>query len=330
MVSLIEKEGKADADKLAWCKSERSRSDASIVEKTNSIDALTSSIQELKNAIENPKTGLKVMIEDKESALDQNRASQASETQQRAQENLAYQKDIANLVEAESMLKQAISVLRKYYDNLTEKAKGTGLLQKQVRRQPSPPEAWDEYKGQNQAGETDAISMLEFILKQSKEEEMMAHSDENSAQHDYEDSMQTLKIEEKNFEDEIATLKETLAEKETTLLQAEEDLAGTTQDKEAIEAYLVKIKPGCDFITSSFDDRESNRSVEKAALEKTVELLKASPAYKTAMDEAHEEKLGKCKEICNADGENFATCKACLAGVTVPGYCAGHGDTPGC
>lgn len=106
-------------------------------------------------------------------------------------------------------------------------------------------------------------------------------------------------------------------------------MKATTEDKEAIEAYLLKIKPGCDFITKNFDLREKNRKTEKEALEKAVKLIKATPAYKTAVNEATVESYGDCKEPCVADADDVK-CKACMADVTIPAYCAGHKGTKGC
>jgi len=60
-----------------------------------------------------------------------------------------------------------------------------------------------------------------------------------------------------------------------------------------------------------------------------IGLIKATPAYKTAMAEAKVEGFGDCKEPCTKD-EADAKCKACLADVTVPAYCAGHAGTKGC
>merc|ERR1719213_1244104 len=133
----------------------------------------------------------------------------------------------------------------------------------------------------------------------------------------YEDSMTSLKKQEAEDEKRLSKLQE-------KLLEAQEDLKATTEDKEAIEAYLAKIKPGCDFITENFDIREKNRKTETEALEKCQDLIKGTPAYKAAKAEEHQESLGKCKDICNDAGEEHAKCKACLADVTVPGYCAGH------
>merc|ERR1719183_3060719 len=158
---------------------------------------------------------------------------------------------------------------------------------------------------------------------------MTAHSDEEKSQHDYEDSMQKLKDEEAKAEKSLADLQETLAEKEKDLLDAKEDLKETTKDKEAIEAYLGKIKPGCDFITKNFKLRESNRATEEGALKKAVDLIKATPAYKTAVNAATVESYGDCKEPCVKDADDVK-CKACQADVTIPAYCAGHKNTKGC
>lgn len=204
---------------------------------------------------------------------------------------------------------------------------GEALMQED----PAPPEAWKgdgSYEGQSSQG-TDVIKMLEFILSETKKEETEAHSTEESAQADYEDSMTQLKQEEADGEKNLVSLKETLAEKEKELLDAKEDLQKTTEDKEAIEAYLLKIKSGCDFITTNFDLREKDRKIEKDALEKAIGLIKGTPAYKAAVSEATVESYGNCKEPCVADVDDVK-CKACMADVTIPAYCAGHEGTKGC
>lgn len=71
------------------------------------------------------------------------------------------------------------------------------------------------------------------------------------------------------------------------------------------------------------------RIEEEKSLKGAKKLLKESPVYTEAMEDKHQESLGDCKETCNEDA-GHAKCKACLAGVSVPGYCAGHADVPGC
>merc|ERR1719217_2032398 len=130
--------------------------------------------------------------------------------------------------------------------------------------------------------------------------------------------MTDLKSEEAELQRSLADLQQSLAEKEKELQEKTEELKKTEADKLAIEVYLEKIKPGCDFITSNFDLRESNRGKEKAALEKATELLKETPAYKAAVTAAEQDAMGECKDIC-VGREAHAECKACLAEVRVPG-----------
>jgi hypothetical protein len=252
--------------------------------------------------------------------------SRKTETKDRKEANLLYQQDIKNLVAAESILAKAIKVLRKYYDDLEKKMEaGEVFLQ---REDPDAPSTWGGYKGQSSKG-GDAISMLEFILEETKKEETEAHSDEENSQHNYEDSMADLKDRQSTAEKTLVQLRETLAQKEEDLLMRKKELKKTEGEKESLEKYLAKIKPGCDFITENFDDREDNRATEKTALEKAETLIKDTPVYKEAMAAAHTESFGDCKEPCTED-EDHVECKACMAKTSIPGYCAGHKGTKGC
>jgi len=340
MIDLIEEEGEADKKNLDWCNSERKENNAQLKQKKKEILGLDVEIDKLTKLIEDPKKGLKAQIAGQEVQLEENNAAQKTETADRLEENLAYQKDVKNLVAAESILTKAIKALSSYYDDLEKKlAAGEALLQK--KEDPTPPSAWKGDKGGHRAdgghgdfaGQSDkggdVIDMLQFILKETTKEEMQAHTDEEKGQADYEDSMTKLKSEQADGEKNLADLQDTLAQKEKDLLDAQEDLKTTTEDKVAVEAYLLKIKPGCDFITANFKLREANRATEKAALEKAVKLIKETPAYKTAVNAATVESYGDCKEPCVKD-INDVKCKACQADVTIPAYCAGHKGTKGC
>merc|ERR1719473_592426 len=265
------------------------------------------------------------MIEQNENALATNIESQGTETKTRTEANLDYQKNIANLVEANALLTKAIKVLKGYYDKILKDDSFA-----QMKDKPNPGETWAEggFKGQSEDGNS-AITMLEFILSETEKEELNAHDQERKDQHNYEDSMAELKEDERTFGQNIADFKLQQAQLKKKLLGHEEDYKATKADKEALENFLAKIKDGCDFITKNIDDRKENRATEKESLEGAVTLIKGTPAYLTYEDEAHNESLGDCLSICNGN-EDHVDCKACLAKVTVPGYCAGHPDTTGC
>jgi len=326
MLKLIVEEGKQDKENLDWCNSEREENDASHTDKVNQIDTLNGEIEVLEETIDDPVTGLKTQIKEAEASLLSCVKSQKTETKERTEANLLYQTDIKNLVAAEDILAKAIKALRSYYDKLEERMDGYEFLQR--KEDPQAPETFGNYGGQSSKG-GDAIEMLEFILEETKKEETEAHSDEENSQHDYEDSMTDLKAEEASLEETLATLHETLAAKEEELLQKREEHKATTTEKESIEAYLLKIKPGCDFITENFDERETNRATETTAMEEAIDLIKDTPAYKTAEAEKHVEGFGDCKDKC-VDQEEHVECKACMAKTSIPGYCAGHAGTEGC
>jgi len=327
MLNLIVEEGKGDQENLNWCNSERVSQDAALATANAQIETLTSEIATLTDTIENPETGLLVMIANDEASLEENMQSQTTETEIRAEENKAYQADIATLVQSEELLKGAISVLRKYYAKMEAENVGTGLLQKR-KEDPAPPSTWDSaYSGQSESGNS-AVSMLEFILTENEKEETAAHQAENEAQIAYEDSMAGLKADEASLRKNLADLHESLAATEKELGEKKEEKKKTEAQKAAIEEYLLKIKPGCDFITTNFDLRESHRATETAALNNAITLIKETPAYMASVSEQHQEDLGDCQSVCTDEAQ--AVCKACLAKVTIPGYCAGHPDTEGC
>merc|ERR1719331_2396855 len=327
MLEVIEEEGKQDKENLDWCNDERTESNDKLDDANDQIDTLTGEIQQLTDDIDDPETGLKAQIKTTEEDLASCIDSHKTETKDRKEANLLYQQDIKNLVAAEKILKKAIKVLRKYYDDLAEKMEA-GEVFLQRREDPDAPDTWGGYKGQSGKG-GDAISMLEFILDETKKEESEAHSDEESAQHSYEDSMADLKERETDAEKTLVSLRESLAQKEEDLLMRKKELKKTEGEKEALENYLAKIKPGCDFITENFDEREDNRATETAALERAEGLIKDTPVYKKAMAEAKTDSFGDCKEPCTED-EDHVECKACMAETSIPGYCAGHKNTPGC
>merc|ERR1719197_163988 len=230
-------------------------------------------------------------------------------------------------------LKSSIGDAEKFYDNAGESLyvkvyDEESPVLAQTGEDPAPPEPFEEPVGQKSKG-TDAVTMLRFILDETEKEEKAAHETEEAAQHEYEDLMTDLKTKEEEFLEKIAETEKTLAEKEKTLEETRVNLDVTVKAKVAIERYLEKIKPGCDFITEYLDGRTDARKAEKEALIEAKKILKGTPAYKSAQAKDEKEALGKCADSCVGQMEHVE-CKACVADSTIPGYCAGHPDTAGC
>lgn len=328
MIELIAAEEKADDDQKAWCDSERTDTNQGISDATTEIGRLTTAIDLLVAQITDPAIGLEKQIADEETNLQTLRDNAKTTKETRQQENVAYQKDIANLQDAQALLQRAIVVLRNYYSKI-DSTIAAGFLQSTA-APPAFTTTWDDkYTGQSSAGKG-VIGNIEFILTETKAEETAAHDAEMTAQHTYEDYMTTFTSNEATSVAALATLRADLAKKQKELHDKRKERKATEKEKAAFEAYLEKIKPGCDFITTNIQLRKTNRGTEKQALEQARNFLKASPAYLAAEAKAADDALGDCLDTCRTNGEDTAKCKACLNKVTVPGYCAGHPTTPGC
>merc|ERR1719213_790493 len=213
------------------------------------------------------------------------------------------------------------------YVKVYDEENPVGLIQtKKNAEEPAPPE--EDFSDTGVSAGGDAVSMLGFILEETKKEEKEAHSDEEEAQKTFEDTMNDLKTQEAACLETIADLNENLASTEKTLKETQIDLEKTTKEKVALEKYLLKIKPGCDFITENIDARKDARSKETDALNQAKDKLKGTPAYKEAAAKAEKIMLGKCADDCS--DKTSVECKACVAGTSVTGYCAAHKGEAGC
>eukprot|EP00418_Pyrodinium_bahamense_P091964 CAMPEP_0179036174 /NCGR_PEP_ID=MMETSP0796-20121207/13481_1 /TAXON_ID=73915 /ORGANISM="Pyrodinium bahamense, Strain pbaha01" /LENGTH=762 /DNA_ID=CAMNT_0020732451 /DNA_START=78 /DNA_END=2366 /DNA_ORIENTATION=+ len=333
MIETIEEEAMIDRQELQWCNAERERSNGIITDTDEQILLLEGEIGDLNVDIEAPEVGLKAQIQSTEQGLQQNYQSQKSQTEMRTKENLAYQAEVDNLVKTKALLLSAMKVLTIYYQQIggyaREEEEPVPVLPGETEARPSTWEKEKGYKGQSEKG-TSVIDMLTFIHDEVAKEEALAHTTEQSAQHAFEDSMAELKSGEASMQKNLADLRRTLADKEQELLEKQDDLRVTSATNAAAKAYLLKIKPGCDFITENIDHRDGRRQVETAALKKAAQLLKGTPAYKAAVAAADLESLGPCRSVCEEEGREHVKCQACLAKVSIPGYCAGHPDTLGC
>jgi len=328
MKELIAEEAKVDKEQLGWCKSERKENNGKKKEKEAQIQELESAISGLEETIDHPETGLKVMIKETEDSLVKNSQNQAEETKARREENIVYQKNVKNTAEATELLQTGIAALEKYYSDLKEQQEKELELMQKKRADPEPPKTWSgSYKGQSDQGNK-VLEMLNFVLKATADEETAHHDAEQTAQADYEDSMAALKKAEEELQESLVKSQEELAEAEKSLVIKRQELEKTEAEKLAIEQYLEKIKAGCDFITDNYEAREKNRGLETQALKKATKLLKGTPAFAAATAIEKKESWGKCEKICSKD-EAHVGCKACLADVSVPGYCAGHPGTAG-
>jgi hypothetical protein len=213
-----------------------------------------------------------------------------------------------------------------YVKTFEEDWKGAALVQED----PEEPETWSgDMEGQRSQGKG-VVEMLEHIKEETVKEMHSAIDDERSAQAGFEATMAALTKQEAELIEGINTYKQALADTETSIEEAHENLASTERDHAAIVAYLAAIEPDCTFDITNYETRKQSRESEKAALEVGVEKLEASPVFKNAVAAQEREDLGKCIPLCDKFGSDHAECLACQEDVSVFGYCSQNGDAKGC
>jgi len=329
MKKTVAAEGSADLENKVWCVKERANSNKNRKAKKSQMQTLNEAIDKLEETMDDPKTGVKQQISETEISLLENKKAQTDQAKTRKGESAAYHGDARDLSNAEDILGKAMAVLTKYYKALDKKMKEKkAFIQEKQSKLQAPPKTYDAYEGQSKSG-GEAMQMLEFIMGETKKEHQKADMDEKTASKAFADSMSKLKKDEANMQKAFVKLNQDLTEKQKELMEKQTDLKDTTKAKVAIEQYLAKIKPGCDFIAANFQLREKSRATETKALDKAVKLIKGTAAFKDAVADAKALRAGKCKRQCRLDTSNLS-CKACAAGFSKKSYCKRHSSFPGC
>merc|ERR1719316_980225 len=124
MIVIIDEEAKADLEQKEWCESEREEYHKRKEDTKRAIADLEETINTLDDEINNPETGLLVMIADTEESLKQNHESQTEQTTDRGKENRLYQENIKNIQVVKELLDKAIDVLKEYYKQFESEPEG--------------------------------------------------------------------------------------------------------------------------------------------------------------------------------------------------------------
>merc|ERR1712217_379337 len=159
---VINKEGEVDKEQKDWCEAEVPSNEKSLDEKKTDITTLERDVTDLEDKIENPKTGLKSLIQQSAEDLELNQKNQADETKTRTDDNKLYQASADDASEAAILLGRAIAALKKYYSDLDARYKNE-VESSFVQEDPAPPDTWiaDIYTGESVQG-AKVIDMLKF------------------------------------------------------------------------------------------------------------------------------------------------------------------------
>lgn len=289
MKLVIDKEKTSDEKKRDTCVRDRKENNDMITEQEGSITASNTKISESKETLGSieENTGLVNDLggeQGSKALLQISVVEQNATTQERTENNKNYQQSIADLQVAQNLIKNAMKVLKTYYD----KEKVALVQQEQEDSSIGLAEpAYDvdkNFTGQSASG--GILELMQTMLDDTAKEEAQAHQDEQTAQALYEDSMKLATGEESHLGELILSQKKQIAEANIALDEGQVALAEAEKLKASAEKYLAEIKKGCDFIIKNFDARATNRVGELKALDNAVDLIKDTPFYKKFEKEA--------------------------------------------
>jgi len=255
MLTAIEEERKADKEKKEWCEAENTKNDAEQIRTDDAQDMAETkkaghekTIEETTEVLNEKTDALKTLREDREAYV-----------ANRREENMNYQKNIADLTHAEETLDQALRVLESFYRK-TEK--------QTFDREDS------SYKGQGEQGNK-VLGLIEEIHGDVRSAQKEAHTAEHDTQKAFETDMTDFANTEQDLKDAIGEAKQTIATENEGRATAVETLAREKAIEERLTQYKAKLKPGCDFMLDNYSDREGKRDNEKKQLETVRDKVRA-------------------------------------------------------
>lgn len=309
MSGLIDKEQIADDEQKKWCVDERAAREGELLQHDTNIKDLEATILGLEGEIGEAQQKL----EADRTALGELLTTRSTMEKQRADEHEVWTMEDRDNKAAVGLLKQAIEVLRRFYErdswdecaesfeagsgrvaclsigngcifdsdanggegSCTKGSAGAGLMQEEPAKVETGAPATFEGEATQSAGGANVISLLRDSVQATIEAEIAASlKNEQDAQTAFDAAMIESKKEETTLNDAIAASEDLIGEKTESMELAKQDKEKEQAALDATKAYLEKIKPSCDWIMEKYDTRTTHRATEKSALEEAGGLLR--------------------------------------------------------
>merc|ERR1719160_1997273 len=268
MMATLKQEEKDDIDQRHWCKEEtfKNEQEASRYEyKIELVDAkitkLSTRLFELESTLGQTVTNILNTKQEIEKMEDT-----------RKEEHATFNQGKADNEGAIKLLGMAIEAMSSYHKN-------TGLIQQspedKLKELGMPTEGFTDAK-KNEGESKGIVGIMQLIVEDLQEDIEKMTKEEVEAQKDYEEEltaakklMEELKVKRTNVDTTIAETQKAIGEED----DLKEELEGLLKDE---KDYLAGIKPDCDWILKSFDERRLKRAAELEGLMQAKGQLAAS------------------------------------------------------
>lgn len=262
MIKVSQLEQVADDAKIADCSSAKTANLAKLESAEGQIDGHEGNIAGLNTVL----TGLRAKIQATEEELAEIVDTRYASTASRKSENLVYQEEVKNSVQSSTLLSKAIGVLTTYYNDLKKEMEGSQAA------------SFVEYKGQGgDAKKGSAITMLEYIKKETDKEQTALHKNEEVSQHAFEDDMKVEKDRETTAQAYLVAAQKQLGENQLTLSKDQKGKRLTEAEKASVQDLMAKSKAGCEYVSNP--DRKAARDKEVEGLQSAKKSIEGTDAF---------------------------------------------------
>lgn len=272
LIERLQAQEAEEAEHKAWCDGELGVNKQTRDTKTKEVESLHSTIDELQNDIAILERDIAKLSE----AVAQLQKAMAEAEELRTKERAENQDTIAEAVEAQGLVSQAVSMLKDFYDKAAEST-AFAQIGRAGRFRKAPPTFDTPYKGLPAADRNNIFAFLEVIQSDFARLESETTNAENTAQQEHDDFMEASKEDRdqkdadiKRQKDELVTKKEDLDTSSTNLDMAQSEL-------DAALEYYDKLKPSCigtqDTGASDYSARVRRREEEIASLREALAIL---------------------------------------------------------
>merc|ERR1719375_1940955 len=267
LIFRLEEEQNAETSQHEWCDKEKETSVSAKTERETSIHELKSHIEEKSTTVDELKA--KILFLEKEIRRVKKETEDAKK--QRKKENKLFLESKADHEEVISAIKLALEALGGQYGFLQVSAK--------VRREassaaqaPGQDNVFQDYSS-GEAGAASAMEMLNDLLERYSKALAELIADEEAAQKAHED---LLARNAQFIEESQNTVNAKLAERRGLLGELADhkvEIKTNMIELHEVNKYLMDLRPACDDIRSTYEERKKRREAEIAALKEALEVI---------------------------------------------------------
>jgi hypothetical protein len=261
MIATLKKQQADEVKKNDWCKTELQENEMETM-KTKDLKA------DLEAKSDHLEVTIKTLSEEIEKAkLDINNLQVALQRagENRKQENIDFQKVVADQTVTAEILAKALDNLAKFYDEAA-----FAQMHKRGQKQ-TPPVPQMEYK--KSSGASGVMSMIEKLIYDTKDITADSKKSESEAQAAYEALIADTNASVENLTKEITSKSKAKAQAKKDLSATGSDLADAIKELENLGKTNADLHSDCDYYMKNFAIRQKARQEEIEAMQQAKQIL---------------------------------------------------------